>query len=299
MSNILYIPHSLLSALSIEAASVNAFPYSMSSVRSIASSNGIDVGPRSISPNLIVPLPFPLKACSNGDSTRPAPSLPGTEGRSNNDADTPRAEDLISHYHHLGAPSMRLFLAYIPPYAFTTHSADVFLHNLKGSPHAQESKIVTVKRFVKKNATRHRFLVLLIARDGMPAFSLRIDRSRDHTLPLLQFVLCHGKSDAADTVTVSGPTHLLFDGRSKEESMLKLPLPVSLLEFMRILEVVLDECHSYKLFGENCWFVAWILEELLVDMFGARYATGEAMHLHFARKTRTRIRNRLELVENV
>ncbi|KAF8331972.1 uncharacterized protein EI90DRAFT_3123065 [Cantharellus anzutake] len=282
-------------------------------ITSSFNSTSINADARSISPNFILPLSFPLEVCSNGDSARPTPSSHGTDGRSNNCSDTfkaevtiegghlPKGEDLVINDRHLAVPSLKLFdfLAHIPLCAFTTHSADVFLHILKGSPHAQEFKIVAVKRFILKNATRHRCLVLLIARDGMPAFSLRIDRSRDHTLSLLQFVLRHGKSDAVDTVTVSRTTHLLYDRRSKEEATLELPLPVSLLEFMRTLEVVLDECHSYRLFGENCWFVTSILEELLVDMFGARYAVGEATHLHFAGKTRTRIRNRLGLVENV
>jgi hypothetical protein len=91
-------------------------------------------------------------------------------------------------------------LAHIPPCAFTTRSADVFLHNLKGSLHAQETKIVTVKRLVKQDAVRHWCLVLLLTRDGMPDFSLRVDRLRDHTLSLLQFVLRRGKSHAVDTV---------------------------------------------------------------------------------------------------
>ena len=36
-----------------------------------------------------------------------------------------------------------------------------------------------------------------------------------------------------------------------------------------------------------------------MDMFGARYATGEAAHLRFAGKTHARIRNRFGLGENV
>ncbi|KAF8331954.1 uncharacterized protein EI90DRAFT_3056008 [Cantharellus anzutake] len=195
------------------------------------------------------------------------------------------------------AASMRSFdlLAHMPPCAFTTYSTDVFLRNLKGSPHAQEAKLVTVKRFVKKNGTRHRCLVLL-TRDGI---GLRVDRRRDHTLSLPRFILRHGNSDATDTVTMSRDTQLLSDRRLKEEATLELPTQASLLDFMRILEVVLDECGSYSLFRENCWFVTSILEEILVDMFGARYATGKATHPRFAGRTRARIWNRLGLGESV
>ncbi|KAF8336540.1 uncharacterized protein EI90DRAFT_3046110 [Cantharellus anzutake] len=277
------------------------------------SSHSIDVDARSLSFNLIVPPSFSFTP-SDGDPTQthPAPSSLKTEGPSSNGADIVRAEDLppmgisaaegqltIIHDRNPTVASMRSFdlLAHMPPCAFTTYSTDVFLRNLKGSPHAQEAKLVTVKRFVKKNGARHRCLVLL-TRDGI---GLRVDRRRDHTLSLPRFILRHGNSDATDTVTVSQDTHLLSDRRSKEEATLELPLQVLLLDFMRILEVVLDECHSYRLFGENCWFVASILEELLVDMFGARYAMGEAARLptHLARKTRVRIRNRLGLGENV
>ncbi|KAF8331959.1 uncharacterized protein EI90DRAFT_3056036, partial [Cantharellus anzutake] len=277
------------------------------------SSNSIDGDARSLSLNLIVPPSFSFPP-RNGDSTRPAPSSPKTEG-SPSDADLVRAEDLspmgvsvaegqltTTHDRDPTAASMRSFdlLAPIPSCPFATYySADVFLHNLKGSPHAQEVKLVTVKRFVEKNSVRHRCLVLLLTRDGIPDFGLRVDRRRDHTLSLLRFVLRYGNSDATDTVTISRDTHLLSDPRSKEEATLELPLQVSLFDFMRILEVVLDECGSYSLFGENCWFVTSILEEILVNMFGARYATGKATHPHLGGKTRTRIWNRLGLGENV
>ncbi|KAF8331964.1 uncharacterized protein EI90DRAFT_907044 [Cantharellus anzutake] len=227
------------------------------------SSNTINADVRSLSLNLIVPPSFSFPP-SNGDSTHPAPSSPKTEGSSSNDADIVRASDLspmgisvaegqltIIHDRDPTAASMRSFdlLAHIPPCAFTTYSADVFLRNRKGSLHAQEAKLVTVKRFVKKNGTRHRCLVLL-TRDGI---SLRVDRHRDHTLSLPRFILRLGNSDATDTVTMSRDTHLLTDRRLKEEATLELSLQVSLLDFMRILEVVLDECNSYSLFGENCW----------------------------------------------
>ncbi|KAF8331976.1 uncharacterized protein EI90DRAFT_3056118 [Cantharellus anzutake] len=283
----------------------------MSPIHSASSSfsSDINVDVRPTSTNLTLPHSFPLKlARSDHDLTHDAP-FTLEEGDRTKDTLTVRAEDdppvgvsvaegcIIQDVHVATAPFD--LLAFILPSAFTTYSADIFLRNLEGSLHAQETKIVTVKRLVKQNAVRHWYLVLLLTRDGIPDFGVRVDRFRDHTLSLLQFVLRRGKSDAVDTVTLSGDTHLLYDGRSKEEATLELPQPVSFLDFMRILGVVLDECNSYSLFGENCRFVTSILEEILVDTFGARYATGEAAHLRFARKTRARIRDRFRLGENV
>ncbi|KAF8340455.1 uncharacterized protein EI90DRAFT_3035605 [Cantharellus anzutake] len=146
--------------------------------------------------------------------------------------------------------------------------------------------ITSVVRFRDNDAVRHRSLILAVARYGMPNFGLRIDRFRDHTLSW---------PDSPCTVTVSENSNLLHDVRSSEEARLELPRPVPLLEFGRVLEVVLIECGPYNVFAENCWFVVSMVEELFTEMFGARYVKGGARRSRLARQTRARIRSKLGL----
>ncbi|KAF8341577.1 uncharacterized protein EI90DRAFT_3034507 [Cantharellus anzutake] len=181
------------------------------------------------------------------------------------------------------------------PSSYTTYSAHVFFHEVRRDMHAQYAKIVSIGRFRDSGMVRHRFLILRVSREGMPDFVLRVDRFRDRALSLFQFSLCHGKSDAMDTVTVSENSHLLRDGKSIEEARLDLPQPIPLLKFGRVLEIVLGGCSTYDLFAENCWFTVSILEEVFVDMFGARYAKGRKSHPRLARQTRAGIRNKLGL----
>ncbi|KAF8340456.1 uncharacterized protein EI90DRAFT_3035615 [Cantharellus anzutake] len=186
-------------------------------------------------------------------------------------------------------------VAHIPPRAHTTSSAYTCIHNLKASAHGPHANIMSLVRLKDNNAVRHRSLILGVTRDGMPNCSLRIDRFRDHTLSLVLFGLRRGKSNALDMVTMSGDSNLLHDVRSSEEALLDLLQPVPLLEFGRVFEVVLGECGSYDVFAENCWFMVSILEELFVEMFGARYVKGGARRSRLARQTRARIRSRLGL----
>jgi hypothetical protein len=58
-----------------------------------------------------------------------------------------------------------------------------------------------VKRYGDRFGVRHRFLIFHIVRSDGKDFYLRLDRRRDHTIPLVVFgVRDLGRSNASDTV---------------------------------------------------------------------------------------------------
>ncbi|KAF8331957.1 uncharacterized protein EI90DRAFT_3123057 [Cantharellus anzutake] len=202
-------------------------------------SNTSNADARSISLNLIVSPSFSFTP-SDGDSTHPAPSSPKmAEGWSSNDADIVRAEDLSPM-----AASMRAFefLAHIPPCIFTTYSADVFLRNLKGSPHAQE---VQTRHFQalrrEKRCTASMSSTTAYSRWDSGFRPSRAPRSHSFVASIHSAPWKSRRNRYGDHASGSTPICSPTEG----EATLEPPLQVSLLDFMRILEVMLDECGSY------------------------------------------------------
>ena len=78
----------------------------------------------------------------------------------------------------------------------------MFCESLFNSYRAVSAEIVSVKRYGDRFGVRHRFLIFHIVRTDGKGFYLRVDRRRDHNIPLLEFGIQNlGRSNAADTVS--------------------------------------------------------------------------------------------------
>ncbi|KAF8320191.1 uncharacterized protein EI90DRAFT_3080894 [Cantharellus anzutake] len=131
----------------------------------------------------------------------------------------------------------------------------------------------------------HRFLILHVTRADGREFYLRLDRRRDHKVPLWLF----GVRDAA----VSGRLDHLLDftnTKSGVEAVMVFPTPALLIVAAQILYAIAAEAPDYKLTKENCWFFASTAQEMLVRMFGAKYERGSLNHPTIGSERRERIK---------
>ena len=92
------------------------------------------------------------------------------------------------------------FVEKVPYQTYTTYTVKDFCDSLKDSLRAEDAEITSIKRYGDKNGVPHRFLILQVSRNWGRDFYLRIDRRRDHRVPLLMFGLKLGVSDPKDTV---------------------------------------------------------------------------------------------------
>ena len=91
---------------------------------------------------------------------------------------------------------------YLESRPYKTYSVRTFCESLFNSHRTVSAKIVSVKRYGDRFGVPHRFLIFHIIRTDEKDFYLRVDRRRDHNIPLLEFGIQNlGRSNAADTVS--------------------------------------------------------------------------------------------------
>ena len=77
-----------------------------------------------------------------------------------------------------------------------------FCESLLNSSRATDAKIASAKRYGDRYGVPHRFLIFHIVRDNGKEFYLRVDRRRDHGIPLWVFGMRDlGRSNAVDTAS--------------------------------------------------------------------------------------------------
>ena len=100
------------------------------------------------------------------------------------------------------ASATAFYSEYLESRPYKTYSVRTFCESLFNSRRAVSAKIVFVKRYGDRFGVRHRFLIFHIVRTDGKDFYLRVDRRRDHDVPLWEFGIQNlGRSDAADTVS--------------------------------------------------------------------------------------------------
>ncbi|KAF8320189.1 uncharacterized protein EI90DRAFT_2609449 [Cantharellus anzutake] len=173
-------------------------------------------------------------------------------------------------------------------------SVRTFCESLFNSRRAANARIVSVRRYGDLQGVPHRFLILHVTRADGREFYLRLDRRRDHKVPLWLFgVRDLGTSHAIDTAAVSGRLDHLLDftnTKSGVEAVMVFPTPAPLIAAAQILYAVAAESPGYKLTKENCWFFASIIQEMLMRMFGAKYEKGLLNHPTIGAKRRNPIK---------
>ena len=91
---------------------------------------------------------------------------------------------------------------YLESRPYKTYSVRTFCESLFNSHRAVSAEIVSVKRYGDRFGVPHRFLIFHIVRTDGKDFYLRVDRRRDHVVPLWKFGIRDlGRSDAVDTVS--------------------------------------------------------------------------------------------------
>ncbi|KAF8322846.1 uncharacterized protein EI90DRAFT_3077524, partial [Cantharellus anzutake] len=173
-------------------------------------------------------------------------------------------------------------------------SVRTFCESLFNSRRAANARIVSVQRYGDLQGVPHRFLILHVTRADGREFYVRLDRRRDHKVPLWLFgVRDLGMSHAIDTAAVSGRLDHLLDftnTKSGVEAVMVFPTPALLIVAAQILYAIAAEAPDYKLTKENCWFFASTAQEMLVRMFGAKYERGSLNHPTIGSERRERIK---------
>ena len=100
------------------------------------------------------------------------------------------------------ASAAAFYSEYLESRPYKTYSVRTFCESVFNSHRAVSAKIVSVKRYGDRFGVPHRFLIFHIARTDGKDFYLRVDRRRDHGVPLWEFAIQNlGRSNAADTVS--------------------------------------------------------------------------------------------------
>ena len=91
---------------------------------------------------------------------------------------------------------------YLESKSSKTFTVRTFCESIFNNPRVVSAKIVSVTRYVHRSGVPHRFLIFHTARDDGAEFYLRLDRRRDHDVPISAFALRDlGTSNALDTVS--------------------------------------------------------------------------------------------------
>ncbi|KAF8322839.1 uncharacterized protein EI90DRAFT_3019997 [Cantharellus anzutake] len=161
-------------------------------------------------------------------------------------------------------------------------SVRTFCESLFNSRRAANARIVSVQRYGDLQGVPHRFLIMHVTRADGREFYLRLDRRRDHQVPLLLFgVRDLGTSRAIDTAAVSGRLDHLLDftnNKSGIEAIMIFPTPVPLIAAAQVLYAIAAESPGYKL-----------TKEMLLRRFGAKYERGSLNHPTIGAERRDRI----------
>ena len=112
----------------------------------------------------------------------------------------------IFRHKHVSAATLASATAFCSEYLesrpYKRYSVRTFCESLFNSHRAVSAKIVSVKRYGDRFGVPHRFLIFHIARTDGKDFYLRVDRRRDHDVPLWEFGIQNlGRSNAADTAS--------------------------------------------------------------------------------------------------
>ncbi|KAF8310440.1 uncharacterized protein EI90DRAFT_3024466 [Cantharellus anzutake] len=130
-------------------------------------------------------------------------------------------------------------------------SVRTFCESLFNSRRAANARIVSVRRYGDLQGVPHRFLIMHVTRADGREFYVRLDRRRDHQVPLLLFgVRDLGTSRAIDTAAVSGRLDHLLDftnTKSGVEAVMIFPTPAPLIAAAKILYSIAAEAPRYKL----------------------------------------------------
>jgi hypothetical protein len=100
------------------------------------------------------------------------------------------------------ASAAAFFSEHLESRSYRTYSVRTFCESLFNSHRARHAGIVSVKRYGDRFGVPHRFLLFHIVRPDGKDFYIRLDRRRDHDIPLWVFGIRDlGRSKAADTVS--------------------------------------------------------------------------------------------------
>jgi hypothetical protein len=100
------------------------------------------------------------------------------------------------------ASAAAFFSEHLESRPYRTYSVRTFCESLFNSDRARHAGIVSVKRYGDRSGVPHRFLLFHIIRPDGTDFYIRLDRRRDHDIPLWVFGIRDlGTSKAADTAS--------------------------------------------------------------------------------------------------
>ncbi|KAF8322848.1 uncharacterized protein EI90DRAFT_2401505 [Cantharellus anzutake] len=235
-----------------------------------------DTSSKTLRDRLSIPFPWSTPTLSDGSSTI-APSF------------TSSLRKKVASIASAGA----FFAECLDSKPYRIFSVRTFCESLFNSRRAANARIVSIQRYGDLQGVSHRFLILHVTRADGREFYLRLDRRRDHKVPLWLFgVRDLGTSHAIDTAAVSGRLDHLLDFTNKKsgvEAIMIFPTPVPLVAAAQVLYAIAAESPGYKLTKENCWFFASVIQEMLLRRFGAKYARGSLNHPTIGAERRDRI----------
>jgi len=151
-----------------------------------------------------------------------------------------------------------------------------FYTTLLWSDQAVNAKIASIERYVHRNVTRHRFLILQMTLSYGRRVYIHVDRRRDRDVSGWRV----WRPNAKDTVVISD--HLChmpyYVNATTKEAIMVFPDPPPLCAAAQIFCVVATESPQWTVIQENCWFFVSIIQEALSKNFGGRYESGSLNH---------------------
>jgi len=163
----------------------------------------------------------------------------------------------------------------VPPAGYNTLSFTEFCTRLSSSQEANHANVISVTRWVNRWGVPHRFLILhVVVSTWDRELFFRLERRRD-TQEL--FVSSSSPCTASDGVLTSRHLERLLGQKVMKEAELKLAKRPPLVQIGLILQAVIDICPKYRLFGEDCWFIASVVQEILCKEFGGTYEMANLM----------------------
>jgi len=180
----------------------------------------------------------------------------------------------------------------VPSAGYNTLSFTEFCTRLSFSQEANHAKVTSVTRWVNGWGVPHRFLILHVVVSTCDRnLFFRLERRRGAQE---LFVSSSSQSTASDGVLTSRHLERLLGQKVMKEAELKLAMRPPLVQIGLILQAVVDICPKYRLFREDCWFVASVVQEILCNEFGGTYEIGKLNDSRRKKDIRIRICQRLE-----
>ncbi|KAF8308161.1 hypothetical protein DL93DRAFT_2231837 [Clavulina sp. PMI_390] len=172
----------------------------------------------------------------------------------------------------------------VPPYGslhLSLHQACTYVDE---QDTLRSASIVCSECYAERSGpVTHRFVVLELHREGHKVIWLRLDRRREQD-SFWRFLVNGGSTKAKDEAIFSANKEDLV-GKASRENEKVFAHPPNLRELCRLLEIIIEELATYRIWPENCWLFCSLIQQHL----GGYFVRGGPSHAPLSTAIRTRI----------